>query len=87
MKNLTKYEQLQFGIFIVFFLAFVTCFTLVIILPEPSDAIVEIYKELKVMFLSLLSLTTLKQAIAKDNGGKPSEDTQSVTTSTTVISG
>lgn len=68
MKDLNIYQQLQFAVLVVFFAAFIVCFTLVIIQPEPTDTVSSLFNELKTLFLAILSVETLKRAIAKSNG-------------------
>lgn len=67
MRKLSVYEQAQFGILAAFFLGLVVTGSLVIGTPSPAPAVTSLFDELKTLFLGLLSLTTLKNAIARDN--------------------
>ena len=73
MKNMSVYQQLQFAIVALFFLAFVVTGCLMIIQPEPSDIVTTMFGELKTLFLGLMSVATLKEAIVRSNGGKSNE--------------
>ena len=80
MTKLSIYEQAQFAILAAFFLGLVTTGALVIIVAEPSPAVTSLFNELKTLFLGLLSLTTLRNAIAKANGGTSEESTTTTVT-------
>jgi len=80
MKTLSVYEQAQFGILAAFFFGLVVTGALVIIMPEPAPAVTSLFNELKTLFLGLLSLTTLRNAIAKANGGTSEESTTTTVT-------
>lgn len=69
MKDLNIYQQLQFAVLAVFFLAFVVTGSMVIIMPSVPENITALFGELKSLFLLLLSAESLRQAIIKTNKG------------------
>jgi hypothetical protein len=82
MGNLNTYQQIQFAVLAVFFLLFVVTGGLCLVQVEPSDFVFSTYNKLEAIFLTLLSVKTLSEGIARSNGvtTTKSESTSETTT-------
>jgi hypothetical protein len=69
MKNMNSYQQLQFAIITLMFFGWAVTGAMCVILPDPTEFVLNLYGKLEAVFFTLASMKSIEAAIAKSNEG------------------